>query len=47
MNDVVPFFDSNRMATEYYENLYDAPYYDDVSARPSKAGGAAKESKQK
>ena len=23
MNDVVPFFDSNRMATEYYEKLYD------------------------
>ncbi len=24
MNDVVPFFDSDRMATEYYEQLYDA-----------------------
>lgn len=25
MNDVVPFFDSDRMATEYYDKLYDAP----------------------
>ena len=24
MDDVVPFFDSDRMATEYYENLYNA-----------------------
>ena len=24
MNDVVPFFDSDRMAAEYYEKLYDA-----------------------
>jgi len=24
MNDVVPFFDSDRMATDYYEKLYDA-----------------------
>lgn len=24
MNDVVPFFDSDRMATEYYEKLYNA-----------------------
>jgi starch phosphorylase len=24
MSDVVPFFDSDRMATEYYENLYNA-----------------------
>ena len=46
MDDVVPFFDSDRMATEYYENLYDAPYYTNVSGRSTKAGGAAKESKQ-
>ena len=25
MNDVVPFFDSARMATEYYEKIYNAP----------------------
>jgi starch phosphorylase len=22
MNDVTPFFDSSRMVTEYYENIY-------------------------
>lgn len=27
MNDVVPFFDSDRMATEYYDKLYDAAYH--------------------
>lgn len=26
MQDVVPYFDSNRMAQEYYEKLYHAPY---------------------
>ncbi len=27
MNDVVPFFDSDRMAAEYYQDLYDAPFH--------------------
>jgi starch phosphorylase len=27
MNDVAPFFDSDRMATEYYEKLYDVEYH--------------------
>ena len=41
MNDVVPFFDSDRMAEEYYETLYDAPYYEEDKAekRARLAGG--------
>lgn len=27
MNDVVPFFDSDRMAAAYYQDLYDAPFH--------------------
>lgn len=34
MNDVAPFFDSDRMATEYYDNLYDAPYHADTAPSP-------------
>ena len=26
MRDVLPYFDSNRMAHEYYEKMYDYPY---------------------
>ena len=26
MHDVLPYFDANRMAHEYYEKMYDAPY---------------------
>lgn len=42
MNDVVPFFDSDRMATEYYEKLYDAPSR--LEGLVGEPAGAARES---
>jgi starch phosphorylase len=32
MRDIVPYFDSNRMAHEYYEKMYDYPYEETISS---------------
>ncbi len=35
MQDIVPYFDSDRMAAEYYEKLYNKPQEEQIEKRPS------------
>ncbi len=41
MHDILPYFDSNRMAHEYYEKMYDYPYGEEVTMTESVGNKAA------